>query len=360
MNIFINRIGIAVPNAPLAQSQISRFMQRYMARTDEDARKIAALFRLSGIRQRHSVIKDYGQEPEQFEFYPANESLSPFPGTEQRMITYRQHALPLALQAIKPLHLTDAEKQAVTHLIVVSCTGMYAPGLDIELIKALGLPTQTERTQINFMGCYAAFNGLKTARQILKAEPQSRVLLVCIEMCSLHFQQNPTDDNLLANTLFADGAAALLLSTTHEEGSLSIEAQYADLIIEGERDMAWSVADFGFEMRLTSYIPHLLENGLAKMLGQLTEKLGLSEHADFFAIHPGGKRILEAMKQALSLTDDDLQYSTQILEHYGNMSSPTVLFVLDLIRQSARSGQTILGMAFGPGLTLESMVFKKS
>ncbi len=213
---YLIRIGTAVPEHRFSQTTLADFMVRAMKLTPADARKLHTVFRASGIQWRHSVLSDYGK-PQNPTFYP--EDFEPFPSTAQRLEVYRQQALRLSLAAIpNSLHLQRIPPESITHLIVVSCTGMYAPGLDIELVQALSLPASVNRLCINFMGCYAAFTALKAAHAFCAAQSNARVLVVCTELCSLHFQREGTDDNLLANALFADGAAALLVQNKPAPG----------------------------------------------------------------------------------------------------------------------------------------------
>ena len=249
---FITAIGTAVPQHKISQQQIAAFMTKAMQVDYESERKLTAVFRSSGVAYRHSVIEDYGRV-DNFSFYPNNTELSPFPSTEKRNNEFRKYALPLSLQAVKNcigtrvgFHLSE-----VTHLITVSCTGLYAPGLDIELVTALNLNRSVERLSINFMGCYAAFNAIKAANAFCALSSKNKVLIVCTELCSLHFQRATTDDNLLANALFADGSAALIVEGEPPHGiSLIPEVFHNSLSPSQESHMAWSIGNFGFEMKL--------------------------------------------------------------------------------------------------------------
>src|SRR5258708_677100 len=213
---FITSIGTAVPENKFEQATIAHFMEQII--TDESQRrKMHAVFRASAINTRHSVLSDYGKEND-FTFYPNTLGLEPFPSTAQRMLAYRKHACSLSLSAIKDC-IGYGKNREITHLITVSCTGMYAPGLDIDIVHALQLPTTTERICINFMGCYAAINALKVANSICKASIDAKVLIVCTELCSLHFQKDFTEDNIMANALFADGSAAMFVESGKTSGA---------------------------------------------------------------------------------------------------------------------------------------------
>jgi alpha-pyrone synthase len=358
-------IGTAVPETCLSQTASVDFMQKALQLDEKEKQKLAILYRSTGIQNRYSVIKDYGRSPDKFTFFPRNENLEPFPPISRRMEMYRCYAAKLGLQAVENClnQLPDFDNSNVTHLITVSCTGMYAPGIDIEMVEALGLRTEVERISINFMGCYAAFVALRTANFICQAQPEAKVLVVCVELCSLHFQKKKTEDHLLANALFADGAAAALLQAESVEGkmSLQIENMFSDLALSGKQDMAWHIGDFGFEMVLSAYVPDIIREGIGKLTRRLLSRLDYQlAEMEHFAIHPGGKRILEVIEQELCLSKEDNRFAYQTLRDYGNMSSPTVLFVLKNLWQSlseADIGKPVLSFAFGPGLTLESAVF---
>lgn len=340
----------------------------------EGEQRLKALYRASGIKYRHSVLPDFGLTQD-FSFFPDNEDLEPFPSIGQRMELYREEALKLSLQAVENClrSQTIIQTHEITHLIMVSCTGMYAPGIDIELVNKLELPGNVQRSCINFMGCYAAFNALKVADHIIGSVPQAKVLVVCTELCTIHFQKKKDEDTLLANALFADGSAAVLLSNQVEEGKaqLALEQFYCDLAPEGKKDMAWHIGDFGFEMKLSAYVPVVIRKGIRQLTERLVSQLSLENTdyeeeerekvADYFAIHPGGKRILQVIEEQLGLSAEDNRYAYHILREFGNMSSPTILFVLKSLLNDLTTSdhdKQVLSFAFGPGLTLESMLLR--
>ncbi len=357
---FITSIGTAVPQYRFSQEVIAGFMVKAMNLGRDESRKLQTIFKSSGIGWRHSVLNDYGRT-ENFSFYP--ETFDPFPSTEKRLEVYRNTAADLSVKAIIDClrSFPSFDFKTITHLIVVSCTGMYAPGLDIDLVKRLHLRENVNRLCINFMGCYAAFNAIKTANAFCQSESGSRVLIVCTETCSLHFQKEPTDDNLLANALFADGAAALLVECEPRPGfNLKPAAFNNALVANGTDHMAWSIGNLGFEMKLSSYVPDIIKNGIKDLTDPLLWKLGKDlSQIKHCAVHPGGKRIVGVIESQLKLSADQIKYTYEVLHHYGNMSSPTVLFVLKrIIDQLTDSdeGEHILSFAFGPGLTMESMM----
>ncbi|MDQ4140997.1 MAG: type III polyketide synthase, partial [Bacteroidota bacterium] len=285
---------------------------------------------------------------------------------KQRMAIYQQEALPLSVAAVTDClaKLKNFDRSSITHLVTVSCTGMYAPGLDIDLIQALDLPSTTQRTSVNFMGCYAAFNALKVADAFCQADSQARVLVVCTELCTLHFQKYSEYDHLVSNAIFGDGSAAVLVQgkPIPKHINIGLAAFHCELMPAGKKEMAWHIANHGFEMTLSSYVPDLIRQGIRCLTQRLLQKLNLElSTIDLFAIHPGGRKILEAIEKALQLQPEHNCFAYEILRDYGNMSSATVLFVIKSIWQTlspAHHNQPILSFAFGPGLTLESMLLK--
>lgn len=366
MKSYISSIGTANPLHCTPQSHIAEFMANALSINGHEKVRMQALYRASGIGCRYSVLEDYGNSIDRFSFYPSNASLEPFPTTAMRMATYKKEAVKLAGDAVnhcfQGLH-QPFSSQDFTHLITVSCTGMYAPGIDIEIVQQIGLRSDIKRTAVNFMGCYAAFNAIKIGDAICKTEPQAKVLIICVELCSIHFQKENDSDNVLANALFGDGAAAIIMQGQPVSGlSLSLERFHCDLAFEGKQEMAWHIGDHGFEMKLSAYVPDMIGDKISLLAHKLLDKLNLrSDQVSFYAVHPGGKRILETIERELGLTKEDNKYAYTVLQRYGNMSSPTILFVLKALSQDLNendNGKNILSFAFGPGLTLESMLLR--
>jgi predicted naringenin-chalcone synthase len=355
-------IGTAVPAHQHRQEHILPFMQRIYGWEKDTSRKLKALYHQSAIDTRYSVIPDYSLPADQWKFYPPTENLEPFPSLEKRMCWYREHAAALSLKAIHRCLEDRCPVSSITHLITVSCTGMSAPGLDLELVEALALPPHIFRTSVNFMGCYAAVHALKLAHA-LAAVPGSKVLIVCTELCTLHFQQDPTLDNLLSSLLFSDGAAAALVvsdDTSCAGGTgLRIKSFYSEIVPEGKSAMTWGLSSSGFQMTLTGYVTDLIRADFATLVDHALEYSGIGrQHIGAWCIHPGGKRILDAIGTSLSLANGELDASYAVLRQYGNMSSPTILFVLRqlLEKLAQRQSNCIFGAAFGPGLTMETFV----
>lgn len=363
MSPSIHAIGTAVPKNAIIQTDIGQFMSAAHGLNEYESRQLSVLYRATGIRQRHSVIHDYSTtNREEWDFYPNSKDLKPFPSTSDRAEIYEKNAIGLACNAIEAcLNQCDIKAQSITHLITVSCTGMYAPGLDIDVVNAMGLNKTVSRCSINFMGCYAAITALKQANAICKSEPKANVLVLCVELCTLHFQNNKTDENLLANALFSDGAAALVLSNEQKENGISLVPIefHCDLLPDGDKEMAWQIGNHGFQMKLSSYVPDLIGKGIGDLIEKLTANLTSSP--SHYAFHPGGKRILEVIENELGITKDQNFAAYDVLKNYGNMSSPTVLFVLKQLMSTLskdNKDETIMSLAFGPGLTLESMILK--
>jgi predicted naringenin-chalcone synthase len=352
-------IGTAVPRYKHKQEDILGFMQRVYALDEVNRRKLKFLYRHGGISTRYSVIPDYSLPAAEWKFYAPSENLEPFPTLEQRMICYRDNAAELSLNAIKNC-LNKISDQQITHLITVSCTGMSAPGLDLELLDLLQLPPTTHRTSINFMGCYAAIHAMKLADAIATADKKANVLIVCTELCTLHFQKEHTVDNITSSLLFGDGAAALLVSGNNESKGLRIDNFYALVAPKGKSDMAWELSSHGFKMTLTGYVADLIEEDFGQLVNNALENASLDKKdITHWCIHPGGKKILESVHHSLSFTNGQLQTCYDVLNEYGNMSSPTVLFVLEKIMDNLYQNNQparIFGAAFGPGLTMETFI----
>lgn len=363
MEIAIHSIGTATPMYRQSQVKVADFMSARLNLTPAEKRRLRMVYQATGIEFRHSVIEDFIKETEDLSFFP-NNPLEDFPGTKKRMEVYNKNALPLAIKAIQnAISSNNFNKTTLTHIITVSCTGMSAPGLDIGIIQELGLPSTIHRTNIHFMGCYAAFNGIKMAHAICKADPNAIVLVVCLELCSIHFQKPDSVDKLISTAIFADGAsAAIIQANPNTSKYLSLNHFYCDIIPQTQQEMTWGIGDKGFDIILSSYVPELIQSGIADFFDRLYQKSGLSkDKIQFFAIHPGSKKILEACEKALDISKEDNQYAYEILRQYGNMSSATILFILKKLLDNLKTKDhrhNIFSCAFGPGLTIESMLMQ--
>lgn len=370
MSTCISAIGTANPQFRIPQHDIFHFMVKACGLNDSHAARLKQIYDHSGIESRHSVIADFGNKNgHKNTFFGNNEDFEVFPSTRQRMELYQHSASELGIKAAQDCFLNHGEdiKSKITHIITVSCTGMHAPGIDIEILEKLGLNKHVERTCINFMGCYGALNALKVANYICRADVNSIVLIVSVELCTLHFQKENTLDNWVANSLFSDGAAAIIVEhqskVKHNKPALVLDTFYSEFLSEAKNDMAWNIADAGFEMKLTSKVPKLILKHIQSISNQLLQKAKLEiKDIGNFAIHPGGRKILESAEAALAFPKEKNQFSYQVLKEYGNMSSATIVFVLKkiLLEKNWNSGEKIMSFAFGPGLTVESMILKRN
>lgn len=363
----ISAIGTADPQYKIPQPTIYHFMVNAFGLDANNAARLKQIYDGSGIDHRYSVIPDFAfRDSQQNTFFSKSADLEPFPTTAQRLKLYQQHAADIAADAVHDLFRSYDTNiaQSITHLITVSCTGMYAPGIDIDLVEKLGLDRRTERTCINFMGCYGAINALKTADYICRADANAKVLVVSVELCTLHFQKTNTLDNWVANSLFSDGAAAVLVENEADRmgkgPGLLLNRFYSEFIPEASNDMGWYVGNYGFEMRLTSKVSKHLKKNIRPVTDSILQKAGLSfDQIDAFAIHPGGMSILEAIEEALDITPLANLSAYEVLRDHGNMSSATILFVLKrFLRSDIDAGKKVLSFAFGPGLTVEGMILQ--
>ncbi|SDG50128.1 Predicted naringenin-chalcone synthase [Dyadobacter soli] len=354
---YLSSIETAVPEYGYAQETLTDF---YLRSTDDlnTRRKIRIVASKTGIDKRYSVIPDFNKKPEEFTFFNRNAALMPEPTLSERMQLYQKYATALSIKAIGQIAGFENIKKSITHLITVTCTGLFAPGLDVELMRELKLNPTIERSSVNFMGCNAAILALKNADAICKSRPNAKVLVVCTELCTIHFQKRYNDDYLLSNMIFGDGAAALLVSSQPDDRYLhpvKIDGFNSMVLHNGYSDMAWQLSETGFIMNLSSYVPDLIRENIRPML----KAVGLKpEDYRHWAVHPGGKRIVDDFASALELDKCLLGPTYNVLKNYGNMSSPTVLFVLKEVLEKAKpehSGDRIFTAAFGPGLSIETM-----
>jgi alpha-pyrone synthase len=342
---YLNRIATAVPEHDVHDTFVV-FVEKMLA----DPRLRAVFRRMASranIAHRYSFLDPQKGSPhEAHEFY----QLASFPNTARRMELFEQSAPVLMRKALDRLALTDKERSGITHVLVTCCTGLYAPGLDFEIVEHLGLSADVERTMVGFMGCYAAINAMKLARHIVRSDPNAGVLMLNLELCTLHFQETQKLEQVLSFLVFADGAAASLI-TAREQG-LALDSFKAVMVPETRGLITWKIRELGFDMLLSGQVPG--ELGRALHEGELmAERDGI----DLWAVHPGGRSILDAVEIGLELPTDALAASREVLSCFGNMSSATVMFVLQRIMQQARPGQRGCAMSFGPGLTAETMRF---
>jgi predicted naringenin-chalcone synthase len=356
-------IGTAAP-PPLQQEQIAEMAAGLTCRTDQQSAWLHHVFARSGIKTRGSVLtmdpKGTGVESLQAFYPPPRSPQDMGPTTTVRMARYAAEAPPLAQAAcLRALDHAQTAASAITHLITVSCTGFFAPGLDEALITRLGLPPSVHRIHIGFMGCHAAFNALGAARDAARADPQARILVCCVELCSLHFAYGWDPQKVVANALFADGAGAAVVGQDEDRPDLWRLRDTASFLIPDSRpDMTWTITHHGFEMTLARTIPEAIARHLESWCAQWLRRHELRiDQVENWAVHPGGPKILSAVAEGLALPSDALRLSRRILACHGNMSSATILFILQRMMHQALS-RPCVAIGLGPGLMAEGMLFE--
>lgn len=359
-------LGTAVPPYRVTQEAAVEWMARSFAGQPALGRWLRNLYANSGIETRHACVPDFIRPPELSRLAPG---LNPADmlTTAERMLIYERESVRVGVAAARQAlarygQATDqgypTVAKTVTHLIVVSCTGFFAPGLDIAIARQLDLAPTVERSLIGFMGCAAAFNGLRAAAQVVRGNPSARVLVVCVELCSLHVQPGADRENLISGSLFADGASACLVGEAAPgQGDLFEVEDFFTSIKPGTRsEMVWQIGNHGFVLRLSPRIPEHLAEAAPEAVGQL---FGQGASPRFWAIHPGGRAIVDRLAKIFCLPPEQVAASRSVLRRFGNLSSATMFFVLNEIRQKlgheGSGADRIEGvaMAFGPGLVIE-------
>jgi len=367
MTMVITGLGTAIPKGRVSQSDAYAATHQFCCNSDDHRRVMELIYQGAGVQERGTVLLDEPVDAlvEAADFFqPRSNPDDRGPTTRERMQKFEQHALALAIHCCaEALMQADQDVSEITHLVTVSCSGFYAPGFDIGLIQELGLRPGTARTHVGFMGCHGSFNALRVAKAFVDADPNAVVLVCSVELCSLHHHYGWSTEKVIANALFADGAGAAICRSA-SACSLPAHAKYelirndSHLVPNTIGAMSWSIGDNGFEMTLSQKVPALIETHLSDWTQTFLAKEGLTiEAIDGWAIHPGGPRILDACKNALSLTFDDVAPARDILAQYGNMSSATILFLLNRLKQEPLEGP-VVALGFGPGLTIEAMLFE--
>lgn len=362
MNIVLQGLGVGVPQFSISQTDAVNVARSFVFRNAQAEKVLPLLHRLSQVQRRGSVLleRPEGQEPRHSFYWRARHAEDRGPTTAARLQRFAAEATPLALTSCRRA-LDEAALQPgeITHLITVSCTGFFAPGVEFELIKQLGLSPAVARVNVGFMGCHGAMNALRVAQAFIGAEPSARVLLCCTELCSLHYQYGWDQEQVVANTLFADGSAAVVLTAGSEErpDAWRLAGCASCLLPDSEREMTWRITDHGFAMTLSPRVPELIRQRLRLWLESwLGEHRLRIEDVQSWAIHPGGPRVLQATLESLDLPATASEASAAVLAECGNMSSATVLFVLRRLQQQGASPPCV-ALAFGPGLTAEAALF---
>lgn len=358
MTARILSIGTATPPTTITQDRIRDFFIQQPGTDRLTQRLIRATFDAAEIDRRHTVLAELGDDGSDGIFADSRGVLRS-PGTALRNAEFIRLAPELSLRAAqRALDEAGVPASVITHVVTVSCTGCFAPGPDFRLVRDLGLPGSTERYNLGFIGCAAAFPGLRMAERLCAAQPEAVVLMVCTELCSLHIRPSSSPDQIVSSSVFADGsAAAIITGDRADQPGLDLDRFGTALTSEGEQDMAWTIGDDGFEMVLTGEVPRII----GREIRGAVDGFLAGAVPDAWAVHPGGRSILDRVQAGLELEPDALRASRAVLRDYGNMSSATVMFILrELLHDDAvASGATIAGLAFGPGLTVESALFTK-
>jgi len=307
----------------------------------------------AGIEHRYSYLDPSPEPSSPWPSAPDFYIRGKFPSTAARMRLFETYAPKLAAMAVERLNI-DAERSRISHVLITCCTGFSAPGLDLEIVARCGLPSTVERTIIGFMGCYAAINGLKLARHIIRSEPHARVLLINLELCSLHLQETTDLDEILSFLIFADGCAASLV--TADPTGFAMDSFRALLVPDTEDLITWAIGDSGFNMVLSGQVPATILEAIRAQCDEILKGAPIPA-IDHWAVHPGGRSVLDAVERALALQPAALHHSREVLRLFGNMSSATVMFVLERMMRSYEPGALGCAMSFGPGLVAETMLF---
>lgn len=368
MTLLITGIGKATPEYRISQELACQATLQMCCDNDEHRRVMGLIYEGAGVRERATVLLQETQgnlDLERNFFWERNDEDDRGPTTGARMKKYEECAIGLALEACKAaLNHADQDPSEITHVVSVSCSGFSAPGVDIALIQELGLSPETSRTHLGFMGCHGAFNALRVAKAYVEADPKAVVLVCSVELCSLHHHYGWSTEKVIANALFSDGSAAVICRGAQPD-QIPMHSKFQLLrsgthLLDGTlKAMSWRIGDNGFEMTLSQKVPSLIEQHLRPWMEGFLAKNGLTiSDVTNWAIHPGGPRILDACLTALSLPTESVALSREILANYGNMSSATILFLLERVQEEPRPGP-VVALGFGPGLTIEAMLLHR-
>jgi predicted naringenin-chalcone synthase len=368
MSMAILGIGTALPAAVIDKADALALARSLCNGSEQQETWLEAIYEHSGITTRRfclspQVVRDVidGTDMSSSAYLPTGLAGERGPTTAQRIEHYADLAPPLAITAARQaIECSGISASAVTHIVTVSCTGFLAPGIDHTLIEELGLSPDVERTHVGYMGCHGALNGLRVARAYVDSDPRARVLVAAVELCCLHYFYGWDPQKVIANSLFADGAAALILGRADDADKQSwrMTASGSHAFPDSQSAMTWTIGDHGFEMTLSKQVPAIIGKDLRLWLEHWLGSHGLSCAAiPSWAVHPGGPKILDGVAAALALTDEHLAPSRAILAEYGNMSSPTILFILDRLRRHD-APRPCVALAFGPGLAVEAALFE--
>ena len=357
--MIIAGIGTAVPPHTIEQSAAFEIMKVLSPIEPHQSRLSRAVYHNSGVSTRHCVILDQseGEHADRQQFFTEQE-----PTTLDRMKKYEVSAIPMALESCgMAFEKSGRLPSEITHLVTVSCTGFFSPGVDLAIIKHFGISPEVARTNVGFMGCHGLFNGLRVAQAFIEADPSAKVLICALELCSLHHQYEWTTDNMVANALFADGSAAIVAESSvrndNPDDHYKLIKTGSYVFQDTEFAMSWRIGDHGFEMTLSAETPRLIHEHLRPWLEKWLSEQGLAiKDVGSWAVHPGGPRILKAFAESIDLPIEGVASSFHILNHYGNMSSPTIAFVMNHLKESG-AAKPCVAIGFGPGLVTEAALF---
>ena len=377
MTVYLRSLETALPPTVLIQSEARDVFAAQPGLTRLGTRLVATCFDSAAIDTRYTAVDELTSDSraENPRFFDPGTGLLLSPSTKVRNEIFATEATKLFIEAARKAldACSGIDVLDITHLVTVSCTGFFNPGPDYKIVRALGLNPAVQRYHLGFMGCYAAFPALRAAKSFCEADPNAVVLVVCAELCSLHVRTSNDPDTIMGSALFADGAAAAVITARNvpnEPALMQLDHFETVLTPVGEDSMAWNIGDEGFEMVLGNYVPHIIDDhiigALEPLLAREVSLLGLPyRDIRHWAIHPGGRSILDKVQSRLELSDEQLVPARETLRNFGNMSSATVLFVLrhilDLPPADGDEGgdERICSMAFGPGLTVETALFTK-
>ncbi|MBT2531340.1 type III polyketide synthase [Arthrobacter sp. ISL-48] len=371
MTVYVRSLETALPPTLLIQTEARDVFAAQPGLTRLGSRLVSTCFDSAAIDTRYTAVEELTMDSraDNPQFFDPATGLLLNPSTKVRNDIFGREATKLFVNAAQAAvdACPDLDLRDITHLITVSCTGFFNPGPDYKIVRALGLDPAVQRYHLGFMGCYAAFPALRAAKSFCEADPQAVVLVVCAELCSLHVRTSNDPDTIMGSALFADGAAAAVVTARETpEALLQLDCFETVLTPVGEESMAWNIGDHGFEMVLGNYVPHIIDDHIVGALEPLLARdpsVQGRPYSDIrhWAIHPGGRSILDKVQSRLELTDQQLVPARETLRNYGNMSSATVLFVLKhILEQAPEDGaERICSMAFGPGLTVETGLFTK-
>ena len=360
MSVYLTKPVLHLPPEKYAQSDILNFMLSESGLSDMDRRKIQSVYKDSGIDYRNSVFPWFrsGDSKKEFDYSMIE--------TRERMEIYSKEASHIGSELVQKIQNGDHTTQGVdlnsiTHVVWVSCTGLTAPGIETTVLKNFSFSKDIQCTAFNFMGCHGFFHALRFGSLVVQNNPNAKVLILCVELCTLHFQKNTSEDQILANSLFADGGAAVLLfGMKPEEPHVKIEKQSQSYFHDSSDQMAWTLGTHGFDMRLSRKLPVSVSNNIHHTIEKLLEVGGVGlNQLKAWIFHPGGKRILDLLQSALHLSEQDLKSSREVLRMNGNVSSASVLFALHHFLENNQNNFSEYGLmlGLGPGLAMETALF---